>query len=263
MKLISANLNGIRAASRKGFWDWFADQDADILCLQELKAHEHQIPDIAKPEGYHCYYHCAEKPGYAGVALYSRREPDEVYTGLYSLYPNPAWHEFDREGRFIMLRFGKLCIASTYFLSGSNSPLRQAKKLLFLEMFLPLMQRLKIEGFELMINGDLNIAHQQKDLKNWRGNRRNSGFLPEERAWLTQWLTSGFVDLFRSLHPEKEQYSWWSNRGNARQNNVGWRIDYHISTPEIAKQVKESHVFTDKWFSDHAPMTVRLEVLRE
>ena len=259
MKIITANLNGIRSASKKGFWLWFADQDADILCLQELKAHAHQLPPEALCEGYHRHYHFAEKAGYSGVALYARNKPDAVHIGLKSIDPETDWSRFDAEGRFIMLDFGKLSIISVYFPSGSSSPERQAGKMIFLEQFLPLSKRLKDEGRELIICGDVNIAHQNIDLKNWRGNRKNSGFLPEERAWFDQWLKAGFVDVFRQLYPEEEQYSWWSNRGQARANNVGWRIDYHVCTPAIAMTVKEASVFTDQWYSDHAPVTAIFE----
>ncbi|GAV20280.1 exodeoxyribonuclease III [Mariprofundus micogutta] len=255
MKIITANLNGIRAASRKGFWDWFNDQDADFLCLQELKAHEHQLPPESLPERYYRHYHFAEKPGYSGVALYSCNKPDAVHIGLASIDPETDWSRFDAEGRFIMADFGNQSVISAYFPSGSSSPDRQAGKMVFLEQFLPLMQRLKNEGRELIVCGDMNIAHQNIDLKNWRGNQKNSGFLPEERTWMSQWLSAGFVDPFRILYPEKEQYSWWSNRGQARANNVGWRIDYHICTPAIANTIKRIDVFTDHWYSDHAPIT--------
>jgi exodeoxyribonuclease-3 len=255
MKIITANVNGIRAATRKGFWDWFDEQDADMLCLQELKAHEHQLPDEAKPDGYHHYYHFARKPGYSGVALYCRQKPDAVHIGLGSIDPDTDWTDMDAEGRFVMADFGQLSVISIYFPSGSSSPERQARKMIFLERFLPLIKRLKDEGRELIVCGDVNIAHRNIDLKNWRGNRKNSGFLPEERAWFTEWLAAGFVDVFRQLYPEQEQYSWWSNRGQARANNVGWRIDYHVCTPETAKDVKELSVYTETWFSDHAPVS--------
>jgi len=255
MKIITANLNGIRAATRKGFWDWFNDQAADVLCLQELKAHEHQLPPESLDEGYYRCYHFAEKPGYSGVALYSRNRPDAVHVGLGSIDPDTDWSRFDAEGRFVMADFGNLSIISAYFPSGSGTAIRQAGKMVFLEQILPLMNKLKDQGRELIICGDLNIAHQAVDLKNWRGNQKNSGFLPEERAWFEQWLANGFIDVFRSLHPEKEQYTWWSNRGQARANNVGWRIDYHICTPETAKNIQGIEVFTDNRYSDHAPVT--------
>jgi len=258
--IMTINMNGIRAATRKGFWDWFAPQDIDVLCIQELKAKQAQIPEEAKPEGYHRYYHIAEKPGYSGVALYSKVEPDAVHVGLGSIDPDVDWSDMDFEGRFVMADFGKLSIMSVYFPSGSSSDERQAKKMSFLERFLPLFNRLKDEGRELILCADVNICHKEIDLKNWRGNRKNSGFLPEERAWMDALIDeSGFVDTFRTLYPEKEQYSWWSNRGQARANNVGWRIDYHITTPEISKKFEKIEVYTDSWFSDHAPVLATLK----
>ncbi len=258
--IMTFNMNGIRATTRKGFWDWFATQDVDVLCIQELKAKEAQIPEEAKPEGYFRYYHFAEKPGYSGVALYSRVKPDAVHVGLGSIDPDVDWSDMDAEGRFVMADFGNLSIMSVYFPSGSSSDERQAIKMSFLERFLPLMNRLKNEGRELILCADVNICHKEIDLKNWRGNRKNSGFLPEERAWMDALINeSGFVDTFRTLYPEKEQYSWWSNRGQARANNVGWRIDYHIATPEIAKKFKKIEVYTDAWFSDHAPVLATLK----
>jgi len=260
MKIITANLNGIRAATRKGFWPWFQEQDADILCLQELKAHEHQIPEEAKPEGYHCYYHFAEKAGYSGVALYSKSQPDTVHIGLGSVDDSVDWSDMDAEGRFVQADFASLSIISAYFPSGSSSDERQAIKMTFLERFLPYISQLKDQGREIILCGDINIAHNEIDLKNWRGNRKNSGFLPEERAWMDDLLENhGFIDAFRQLHPEKEQYSWWSNRGKARENNVGWRIDYHICTPKIAQQFKAIAVYREAWFSDHAPVIATLK----
>jgi len=256
MKIITFNVNGIRATTRKGFWDWFAKQDVDILCMQELKAHEHQIPEEAKPGGYHRFYHFAGKPGYSGVALYSRHKPDAVHIGLGAVDPGTDWSDIDAEGRYIQADFGNLSVISIYFPSGSSSEARQAVKYTFLDRFLPFITRLKNEGREIILCGDVNIAHNNIDLKNWRGNRKNSGFLPQERAWMDRLLNdAGFVDVFRMLYPEKEQYSWWSNRGRAREKNVGWRIDYHICTPTVATTIHKISVFTDSWYSDHAPVS--------
>lgn len=255
MKLINCNVNGIRSATSKGFWEWFAAQDADVLCLQEIKAQQAQIPAEAMPAGYRHHFHFAEKPGYSGVALYSRREPDAVHIGLGGLDAGADWSDMDAEGRFIMADFGRLSVISVYFPSGSSSSARQAVKMTFLERFLPLMHRLKEEGRELIVCGDMNIAHRPIDLKNWRGNRKNSGFLPEERAWLTGWLDDGFVDVFRQLHPESGIYSWWSNRGGARDKDIGWRIDYHICTRGIAGQATQASILGREFlFSDHAPL---------
>ncbi len=260
MKIITANLNGVRAATKKGFWEWFADQDADILCLQELKAHKHQLPPEALPEGYHPCFHFAEKAGYSGVALYSREKPKTIHIGLGDLDPESDWTDMDAQGRFVMADFADYSVISLYLPSGSSSSARQSAKMAFLERFLPLMQRLQQQGRSLIVCGDLNIAHQPIDLKNWRGNRKNSGFLPEERAWMSKWLANGFIDVFRSLYPDKEQYSWWSNRGQARANNVGWRIDYHICTDDIAPLCRSVDVFTDQWFSDHAPVLADFDI---
>jgi len=253
-KVVCCNVNGVRAATRKGFWAWFAEQDADILCLQELKAHEHQLPDEAAPEGYHRYVHCAEKAGYSGVALYTRQQPDAVHIGLASVDDRVDWSPMDAEGRFIQADFGSLSVMSAYFPSGSSSVERQAVKMQFLEQFLPYAEAMVAAGRELLLCGDLNIAHQEIDLKNWRGNRKNSGFLPEERVWFDRLLAVGVVDVLRDLDPQRKQYSWWSNRGKARENNVGWRIDYHLCTPALAARCRQVDVYTDTWFSDHAPI---------
>jgi len=255
MKLINCNVNGIRSATKKGFWEWFAAQHADVLCMQEIKAQDGQIPPEALPSGYHHCFHFAEKPGYSGVALYSKRKPDAVHIGLGSVDEHADWSDMDAEGRFVMADFGRLSVISVYFPSGSSSSTRQAVKMTFLERFLPLMRRLQDAGRQLIVCGDMNIAHQQMDLKNWRGNQKNSGFLPEERAWLSSWLESGFVDVFRHLNPESETYSWWSNRGSARDKDVGWRIDYHICSSGIADKASKASILGREFhFSDHAPL---------
>jgi len=199
-KIITFNVNGIRAATRKGFWDWFGKQNAGILCMQELKAHEHQIPEEAKPDGYHCFYHFAEKPGYSGVALYSRIKPNMVHVGLGDLDPDTDWRDMDAEGRYVQADFDNLSVISVYFPSGSSSETRQTIKYTFLERFLPFISRLKDTGREIILCGDVNIAHQNIDLKNWRSNRKHSGFLPEERAWMDRLIDDvGFVDVFRTF----------------------------------------------------------------
>ncbi len=260
MKIITFNANGIRSATSKGFFDWFAAQDADVLCIQELKAHAHQIPDEACPEGYARYDHCAEKPGYSGVALYSRTVPDVVHLGLGSVDEKTDWADMDAEGRYIQADFGKLSIISAYFPSGSSSDARQAAKMSFLERFLPHITCLKESGRDIILCGDINIAHRPIDLKNWKGNLKNSGFLPEERVWMDALLNAGFVDIFRSLYPEREAYSWWSNRGAAREKDVGWRIDYHLCTPGIAAQARQVDIFRETFFSDHAPVTADFSI---
>jgi exodeoxyribonuclease III len=255
MRVITFNANGIRSAADKGFLDWFTAQDADILCIQELKAHHHQVAETARPIGYHHYFHFAEKPGYSGVALYARSKPDVVHTGLGAVDADTDWADMDAEGRYLQADFGNLSVISAYFPSGSSSDERQAVKMSFLERFLPFITRLKDAGRELIICGDINIAHRPLDLKNWRGNRKNSGFLPEERAWFGRWLEAGFVDVFRQLYPQREAYSWWSNRGAARDKDVGWRIDYHVCTRGIADTVQSVAMLERHHrFSDHTPV---------
>jgi len=260
IRVTSFNINGIRAAARKGFFSWFEDQDIDILCLQELRAHAHQWPPEASPAGYHRSCHFARRPGYAGTALYSRRRPQRVHLGLSGL-DGSQWAEMDAEGRYVQADFGRLAVISVYFPSGSSAPERQAVKYDFLDRFLPWLKKLRAAGREILLCGDINIAHRKIDLKNWRGNQKNSGFLPRERAWMDRLFTeAGFVDVYRHLYPEREQYTWWSNRGRAREKNVGWRIDYQIATPAIASLAIEAEVYTGAWFSDHAPLTITYDL---
>ncbi len=251
MRIISLNLNGIRSAASKGFFPWMREQHADIVCVQELKA---QLPDLTAemraPDGCHGYFHCAEKKGYSGVGIYSVREPDAVIEGL-------GIPEFDAEGRYLEAQFGNLSVVSLYLPSGSSGEERQAVKFRFMEAFMPHLAELRNSGREVILCGDWNIAHKEIDLKNWRGNKKNSGFLPEERAWLTELFDgTGFVDVFRRLHPELEAYTWWSNRGQAWAKNVGWRIDYQIATPGIAAAAQAASIYKDQRFSDHAPLTI-------
>lgn len=264
VRIITANLNGIRSAERKGFFDWFAKQDADFLCVQEIKAHEHQLPDCARElPDYHSYYHFAERPGYSGVGLLSRYKPQHVHIGLSGL-DGAYWDDTDAEGRYVQADFEKLSIISAYFPSGSSSEIRQAAKMSFLQRFLPFIKGIREGGREIILCGDINIAHRPVDLKNWRGNRKNSGFLPEERAWMDALFEAGFVDVFRYLYPEKEAYTWWSNRGRAREKDVGWRIDYQIATPTIAKLAKSASIHDrhDR-FSDHAPLILDYDLTLE
>jgi exodeoxyribonuclease III len=250
-KIISANLNGIRSASKKGFFTWMAAQAADFVCVQELKAQVADMtPEFLAPGGYHGHFHYAEKKGYSGAGIYSKTAPDAVHIGFGS-------PEFDAEGRYVRCDFGSLTIISLYCPSGSSSPERQEAKFRFMELFLPHLLLLKAEGREVVICGDWNIAHQEIDLKNWKGNMKNSGFLPEERAWLTRVFDEvGLVDVHRGIDQRPEQYTWWSNRGQAWANNVGWRIDYQVATPGIAAQAKAVSIYKDERFSDHAPLTI-------
>ncbi|VAX14204.1 Exodeoxyribonuclease III [hydrothermal vent metagenome] len=251
MRVITANVNGIRAAAKKGFFDWLKDQDADVVCIQETKAQEHQLDDsLFYPEGYHCYYFDAEKKGYSGVAIYSRIEPDAITTGL-------GWEHADTEGRYIQIDLGKLSIASLYLPSGSSSEQRQANKLKFMDDFLEDLKAMRRQRREFIICGDFNIVHKEIDIKNWKSNQKNSGCTPQERAWLDRLFDEvGFVDAFREVNKDADQYTWWSNRGNARANNVGWRIDYQIITPGLRDKVRAASIYKEKWFSDHAPLII-------
>jgi exodeoxyribonuclease-3 len=227
------------------------EQHADIVCVQELKAQAADITaDLLSPDAFTGYFHYAEKRGYSGVGLYAKRKPDAVIEGL-------GIAEFDSEGRYVEAQFGKLSVISLYLPSGSSGEERQEVKFRFMAAFLPHLRELRASGREVLLCGDWNIAHKEIDLKNWRGNRKNSGFLPEERAWLTQVFDEvGFVDVFRRLHPELEAYTWWSNRGQAWAKNVGWRIDYQIATPTLAQAAYAAAIYKEQRFSDHAPLTI-------
>ena len=251
MRIISLNLNGIRSAANKGFFQWMLAQEADIICVQEVKAQAADMtPEMLAPLGYRGFFHYAGKKGYSGVGIYCRSIPDKIIEGL-------GIPEFDIEGRYLEACFDKLSVVSLYLPSGSSGEERQAVKFKFMDAFMPHLLKLRASGREFILCGDWNIAHTEKDLKNWRGNKNNSGFLPEERAWLTGLFNEvGFVDVFRKLHPDLEAYTWWSNRGQARTKNVGWRIDYHIATPVVAQTAQSASIYTRERFSDHAPLTV-------
>jgi len=255
-KLTSLNLNGIRSATSKGLQAWVDKSQPDCICVQEVKA---QAPDVAgrfeELAGLKGHFHFAEKKGYSGVGIYTRHEPSDVVVG---------WDggEFDAEGRYVELRFDtpqrKFSIISSYFPSGSSGEERQQAKFRFLAGIDPHLVALKKKR-EFILCGDVNIAHHEKDLKNWKGNLKNSGFLPEERAWMTRLLSEvGLVDVYRHLKPETTDasYTWWSNRGQAYAKNVGWRIDYHLATPAMAALARTESIYKDEKFSDHAPLTV-------
>ena len=249
MRVISFNANGIRSAARKGFYSWLARQRADFVCIQETKAQEHQLAEpLYHPRPFHCFYHDAEKKGYSGVAIYSRVQPDNVIMGL-------DWPEFDREGRYIEVQVGNLSVVSLYLPSGSSSEQRQQVKFAVLDRLLPYLKSLRRKRREYILCGDWNIAHKAIDLKNWRGNQKNSGFLPEERAWMDELFgQAGWVDAFRVVDPREDQYTWWSNRGRAWEKNVGWRIDYQVVTPGLKDRIQKARIYKDKRFSDHAPL---------
>jgi exodeoxyribonuclease-3 len=253
-RLVTLNLNGIRSAASKGFEAWAEGVGADCMGVQELKA---QAADVAgrfeTVAGLKGHFHYADKKGYSGVGLYARKKPSAVITGIGNT-------EFDAEGRWVEARFDtarrKLSIISCYFPSGSSSAERQLAKFRFLALMAPRLIALKAER-ELILVGDINIAHKEIDLKNWRGNRKNSGFLPEEREWMTHLFEQiGLVDVFRTLNPHPEQYTWWSNRGQAWAKNVGWRIDYQLATPALARKARSEHIYLEQRFSDHAPLVI-------
>ena len=256
MRIITLNLNGIRSAWNKGLLPWLEAQQADVVCLQEIKAqHADLTAEMQCPDGLHAYYHCAEKKGYSGVGLWCRKKPDRVIEGM-------GHGEFDAEGRFIRADFGKLSVVSLYLPSGSSSPERQEAKFRFMDYFLPLLASMAAEGRDVLVCGDWNIAHQQIDLKNWKSNQKNSGFLPEERAWMSCVLNeAGWVDVYRRLHPDTTEacYTWWSNRGQAWAKNVGWRLDYQLATPSIAGTAVSASVWKDSRFSDHAPLSINFD----
>lgn len=250
LRIISANVNGIRSAAKKGFVDYLARADADIVCVQELKAQEADLDaSLRQPNGMHGFLHCAEKRGYSGVAIYSKKAPDNVQYGF-------GLPEFDAEGRFIRADFGALTTISLYLPSGSSSEDRQAVKYRLMEAFMPMLKDLLAEQRQIVICGDWNIAHQNIDIKNWKGNLKNSGFLPEERAWLSEVIESGWTDLWRTLYPQEAGYTWWSNRGRAYANNVGWRIDYQMASASLASCAQSAHIYKEEKFSDHAPLIV-------
>ena len=255
MKIVTCNVNGIRSAFSKGFFDWYKRQRADILCLQELKAHEDQIKlNLMLPKNTFSYLKCAERKGYSGVSIHTKRKPDKV---IYEYGDK----EFDKEGRYIEAQFGNLSIISLYAPSGSSGDERQAAKFRFLKSFKRHLTSLLKAKRKLIICGDWNIAHKEIDLKNWKGNKKNSGFLPEERAWLDDlFQDEKFIDAFRSINKKENEYTWWSNRGNARTKNVGWRIDYQIISGNLKNKIKSEKIYRDELFSDHAPLIISYKI---
>jgi exodeoxyribonuclease III len=255
MRVVTVNVCGIRSAAAKGLFRWLRRQRADFICLQETKSQEHQLEghDI-ELKGYHRYFCDAERKGYSGVALYTRHRPERVVRGF-------GIDEFDREGRYIEAQVGGLSVASVYLPSGSAGPHRQDSKNRFLDAFAPHLQRLRRKRRHYILSGDWNIAHRPIDLKNWRANQKNSGFLPEERAWMDRLFgPAGYVDAFREIHPEKPLYTWWSNRGQARAKDVGWRIDYQVVSGSLAGKARRASIYKERWFSDHAPLTMDYEL---
>ncbi|MFN0038187.1 MAG: exodeoxyribonuclease III [Burkholderiales bacterium] len=254
MRIVSSNLNGVRSAVNKGFLDWLPEQKADIVCMQEIKAQEKDLTEqMRTPAGYRGHFHCAERPGYSGVGIYSRRAPDRLIAGL-------GIADIDAEGRYLEAQFGNLSVVSLYVPSGSSSAERLAVKFSFMERVIAPLHRLATSGRDVILCGDWNVAHREIDLKNWKSNQKNSGFLPEEREWFSGVLDKlGYVDVFRMLDPRPEQYTWWSNRGRAWDKNVGWRLDYQLATPGIVKTARSVSIFKERRFSDHAPLTIDYE----
>jgi exodeoxyribonuclease III len=253
-RLITLNLNGIRSAASKGYVEWAESAAADCMGVQEVKAQTEDVGGkLDKVGDLNGHFHFAEKKGYSGVGLFVKKAPSDVITG----FGNP---EFDAEGRWVETRFDtakrKLSLISCYFPSGSSGEERQAAKYRFLAGMFPHLMKLKAER-EFILVGDVNIAHQEIDLKNWKSNQKNSGFLPDERAWLTKLFgEGGLVDVFRTLNQRPEQYTWWSHRGQAWAKNVGWRLDYHLATPALAAKAKAEHIYLQQRFSDHAPLVI-------
>ncbi len=255
MKIISINTNGIRAAYRKGFFEWMQRQEADVVCIQETKAQTGQLVDeILSPKGYYAEFNDAKKKGYSGTAIYSKKKPDNTINKL-------GWSIPDTEGRFLQFDFGRLSIVSLYLPSGSSKIERQLIKFDFLQRFTLILQNMRLQKRDYIICGDWNIAHKEIDLKNWKGNRKNSGFLPEERAWMDDLFGSlGMIDSFRVVNQNPDEYTWWSNRGQAWLKNVGWRIDYQVVTPKLKNKIKSASIYKDERFSDHAPLIVDYDI---
>ena len=249
LKVLSANLNGIRAARRKGFFEWVAQQNVDVICVQETKAQTKLLTtEQLELPGYQYFFADAERPGYSGVGIYSRLPVTNVKNTI-------GWEPLDREGRFVQVDIDNYSIVSLYLPSGTTGDIRQTVKYQLMDYFYDnfLIPHAN-DGRDWIICGDWNIAHQPIDLKNWRANQKNSGFLPEERAWLDKVFAAGWVDSFRAVNREEGQYSWWTYRGGARARNVGWRIDYQIVSPGLAQRVKAAHIDTELVFSDHAAL---------
>ncbi len=256
MRVISLNLNGLRSATAKVVLDWLPQQRADVVCVQEVRMQEHQLTEpMMRPAGLHAHWNFAERPGYSGVGIWSKRPPDRVRRGI-------GWDQADAEGRLIQADFGRTSVVSLYLPSGSSKEERQAFKYRFMDRFAGWLERARNSRRHYLVCGDWNIAHREIDLKNWRSNQKNSGFLPEERAWMDQVFGEfGWADVHRRLCPEAtgEAYTWWSNRGRAWENNTGWRIDYQVATPGLARRGRAASVYRGQRFSDHAPLVLDFE----
>lgn len=255
LRIITINTNGIRAAARKGIYEWFITKKPDVICIQETKAQASQLEDdIYRLPGFERYFHDAQKRGYSGTAIFTKHKPKKVITGL-------GWPEADNEGRYVQVDFDGLSIGSIYMPSGTSGEARQAVKFDFLDRYEQLLAKMKRRKNDFIFCGDFNIAHKQIDIKNWKANQKNSGFLPEERAWMDKLFgPMGYMDVFRELNSKEEQYTWWSNRGQAYAKNVGWRLDYQVATPGLRGKVKKVEIYKKERFSDHAPLVVDYDI---
>ena len=254
MKIVSFNANGLRSAERKNFYPWARERDFDIICVQETRAQAEQIAgEKFELPGYHFTLVEAEKKGYSGVAIYAKKAPIKIETEL-------GFDVSDREGRYVAYHYEDFIVVSLYLPSGTSGDIRQAEKYRFMDAFEARMDLWQKNNQSVIICGDWNIAHQKRDIKNWRGNLKNSGFLPEERAWLDKLFDEkGWVDGFRAVNQEDDQYTWWSNRGRAYENNVGWRIDYHVTTPDWQSKIQGAEIYKTEKFSDHAPLILEYD----
>jgi exodeoxyribonuclease-3 len=264
MKVISANVNGIRAAAKKGFFDWMIKEQADVICIQETKAQEEQLSDaIFSPQGYFRYFCDAEKKGYSGTAIYCKKQPAQIIRGL-------GWDIADTEGRYIQINYDNLSIASLYLPSGSSKDERQVLKMEFLKKMEPILTEMAQSERQYILCGDWNIVHKRIDIKNFNGNKNRSGCLPEERSWMDQLFIDpqtmdasgkiGMLDAFRVLNQEIDQYTWWSNRGQAWENNTGWRIDYQVISATLGEKLANTRIYKEQRFSDHAPIIMEYTI---
>ncbi len=254
ISIVSYNVNGVRAAIRKGLVDWVKEHDLDVFCLQETKARPEQVETgLFEDLGYRHYWHSAEKKGYSGVATFSKVNPKQVIEGC-------GIEKYDREGRILRTDFEGWTLLNCYFPSGTSGDIRQGFKMEFLDDFFLWVEALRKKCPQLIIVGDYNIAHQEIDIHDPVRNKKSSGFLPEERAWLSKWFSNGFTDAYRRLHPEKIEYSWWSYRANARANNKGWRIDYQSVTNNITDKVRQAYHIPGAVHSDHCPVFLEIDL---
>ncbi len=254
IRIISWNVNGIRAADRKGFLDWLEETKSDIVCVQETKAHPDNLrKELLSPDGYETFWAAAERKGYSGVGVFTKINPLSVSYGL-------GKREFDAEGRLIMLDYGEFILFNIYFPNGGTGNRRVPFKLRFYDCFLEKANKLKAEGKRLVICGDVNTAHQEIDLARPKENEKNTGFLPEERAWITKFIENGYIDTFRYFNREGGHYTWWDYKTKARERNIGWRLDYFFVSDNFIDQVKASRILKDVMGSDHCPIELLLDI---